>query len=980
MEPTSSTQPTTAPDEKSGDRARVPERLGDFKIIREVGRGGMGIVFEAEQISLGRRVAVKVLPPSFTQDKQAVERFVTEARAAARLQHRNIVPVYAVGEEAGFHYYAMEFVKGQSLSQLLDEARKEPDSATFYRSTATMIRKSASAATASATTAPVAVPTTSLARDRENYLSWVCRIIAEVADALDFAHKNDVLHRDVKPNNIVVDERGVPMLLDFGLARIERSEKLTTTGEFLGTPAYMSREQILGKTQLIGPKSEVYSLGVTLYELVTLKLPYAGASPIEVIRNALAKEPIPPRQANPRLPEDLETIILTSIEHDLARRYATAADFAADLRRFMSFQPIQAKPATTWVRFRKFTRRNRAATIGAGVSGAAVLALLAFWIGGVISKHARIRGEFETARVSAASFDFDVAEAAMNRVLALDASNASASASIRDYRREREKQAAEKLEAQNQAAIDKQLSASEAIAAQASRLFDEAKDKRKSATESDIPKDVGINRLEVADKIAEGARAALNKAAESFIEAGTLPTSTNYKRDQIEDRIVALSIQMIHEAEAAGDRRRVEEAGNRAVFHNHGRNREIDRMVLGTGTLTLRCDVAGAEAFLFEYYDDTEETSRYGSRVVPMPVSIPSPTGKDPLGTTLADDVEHVTLGSLGIPTQAEIDAALRTRDDSGPPPKVVADDQVFARCRLPALPLQKVPIAMGSYLIVIRARGYVDLRLPIVVTRNEDVDVSPTMLREDQVPPGFVYVPAGTSILFGGVQTNLTQPEKRARVDSFLIGEREVTVGEYEAFFKDLIESKKGDDEIRSRAPKNDQGVPVWASADDGSLEKRTNWRPDQPMRRVSIAAAAAYCEWLSKKTGASIRLPTEEEWERAARGADGRIFPWGHAFLPQFCHVRDTTSPPTEDRAFWMCLADVSPFGVHDMAGGVSNFCGPVTLDANGSLPAKAVFFAHGGNWTQPTRLTCSATIRLARDPRDIHPGVGFRIVRDL
>ena len=360
-----------------------------------------------------------------------------------------------------------------------------------------------------------------------------------------------------------------------------------------------------------------------------------------------------------------------------------------------------------------------------------------------------------------------------------------------------------------------------------------------------------------------------------------------------------------------------------------------------------------------------------------MPVAVPSPPAADPLGTTLADDVKHATLGSLGIPTRAEIVAALRPREE--PAPMVVADDQLFARCRLPALPLQKVPIAMGSYLIVIRARGYVDLRLPIVVSRNEDVEVGPAMLREEEVPAGFVYVPGGSSLLFGGVQTNFTLREKRANVGSFLIGEREVTVGEYEEFIKDLARSNPED--VDRRLPENDAHGPYLKIQEDGSfISTGVNWRSEQPIRRISIQNAAAYCEWLSKKTGARIHLPTEEEWERASRGADGRIYPWGHAFLPEFCHMFNTTSTQPDEAAFGRCLADVSPFGVRDMAGGVSEFCGPVELNASGSLAKDAQFFARGGSYVQSSPVTCSATIRLVRIHTDVRASIGFRVVRDL
>jgi formylglycine-generating enzyme required for sulfatase activity len=931
----------------------------------------MGVVFEAEQISLGRRVAVKVLPPSFSQDKQAVERFVTEARAAARLQHRNIVPVYAVGEQDGLNYYAMEFVKGQSLSQLLEEARREPDSATFYRSTATMIRKSSAPGSAAATASG-----TSVARDRENYLSWVCALVADIAEALDFAHQHGVLHRDVKPNNIVVDDKGVAMLLDFGLARIERNEKLTTTGDFLGTPAYMSREQILGKSDLIGPKSEVYSLGVTLYELVTLKLPYAGATPIEVIRNALAKEPIRPRQVNPRLPEDLETIILTAIEHDLGRRYASAGLFAADIHRFIRFEPIQAKPATTWVRFRKFTRRNPAATIGGAAAIVAVLALIGFGVGGAVSRHSIIRREFETAHAYAAAGEFDAAKDAMSRVLALDSGNEAAQAMLTSYQAERETQDAERREAANRAAIDAQFKKASESLADADRLRDDAAKKRKEASEKDVSKYVKQNREQDAAYLDERSRFALDDAANQFIEARTLPTLKGYRHDEIEAQIAKLCRRLAEEAEQAGERLVLDQAGKRAVFYNHGRDREIDRFVDGAGTLSIQCDVPGATAHLFKYVE-ADETSKYGSRRIPVPCSANGADSRGVLGIASDVDVASLALGSLGIPTEADVEAALRSDDAL---PVLAADDGIFERSRLSALPLEKAPIAMGPYLVVVRASGFVDVRLPIEVVRIEDVTLKVEMLRTDRVPPGFVYIPGGKSRLFGGVQTTYTRPAISADVAPFLIGRREVSIGEYVEFLNDLHTTHP--DEAVARLPKATATSPMFEFPEDGTPIPPGS-AADDPVTRILIDDAAAYCRWLSAKMNAEVRLPTEEEWERAARGADGRAYPWGGKFLPQFCFMADATLRAKGINPIHRYLADVSPFGVFDMAGSVSEYCGPLDVDDTGTvreLKNAVSYFARGGNYIAPSDVGCTTTIRLARTIKDRHQAVGFRVAMDV
>jgi serine/threonine protein kinase len=323
--------------------------LGDFRIIREVGRGGMGVVYEAEQLSLGRRVALKVLPFAATMDPRHLQRFQNEARAAACLQHPHIVPVHAVGCERGVHYYAMQFIDGQSLGQVIEVLRASKE--LNHRDTENTEKRQQ---TAVSSLCPL----------------WLCgsndffRRIAEwgiqAAEALEHAHSVGIVHRDIKPANLMIDSHGSLWITDFGLARTAADAGLTMTGDVLGTLRYMSPEQALAKHGLVDHRTDIYSLGVTLYELLT-GTPAVTGKVREAILNAITlDEPRPLRALEAAIPQDVETIVLKAIEKDPHDRYATARELADDLRRFLEDKPLRTRRPTLWQRAARWARRHKA--------------------------------------------------------------------------------------------------------------------------------------------------------------------------------------------------------------------------------------------------------------------------------------------------------------------------------------------------------------------------------------------------------------------------------------------------------------------------------------------------------------------------------------------------------------------------------------------------------------------------------------------
>ncbi|MEZ6087504.1 MAG: protein kinase [Pirellulaceae bacterium] len=331
----------------SGDRDVSAKRLGDFEIIREIGRGGMGAVYEARQISLGRKVALKVMRFGAVSDPDAVERFQREAETVACLHHTNVVPIFAVGVENGVHYYAMQYIVGRSLDQ-------------FARSDSSLVDGTTQ-------TRPIAA---------ETVVKWGL----QAAEALSHAHARGVIHRDVKPSNLLIDDaEGRIWLTDFGLAKRSDDVTLSMTGALLGTPRYMSPEQASATRRVLDHRTDIYSLGATLYELATGTPVFTADSPHEVISQILSVEPKSARARCPSLPRDLDTILMKCLSKDATQRYKSAADLADDLRAFIDGRPIAARRAGAIERASRWVKRQErnVKLTAAAIVGTVVLIALA---------------------------------------------------------------------------------------------------------------------------------------------------------------------------------------------------------------------------------------------------------------------------------------------------------------------------------------------------------------------------------------------------------------------------------------------------------------------------------------------------------------------------------------------------------------------------------------------------------------------------
>jgi tetratricopeptide (TPR) repeat protein len=340
----------------------------------------MGIVYEAEQISLGRRVALKVLPMAATMDARRLQRFQNEARAAAQLHHTNIVPVFAVGAERGVHYYAMQYIDGHSLAELIAGLRAGLGQPVPPSAAATVDAADGEALTefsvSTTNSARASISTLGPASDA-GYFRRVAELGVQAAEALDYAHQAGIVHRDIKPANLLLDDQRRLWITDFGLAQVQGDVRMTATGELVGTLRYMSPEQALAKRVVVDHRTDVYSLGATLYELLTLEPVFTGSDRQGVLRQIAFDEPRPPRRLNRAIPAELETVVLKSMEKAPHDRYATAQELADDLRRWLDDLPIRARRPSHVQRLRKWARRHRPLVTAA----TAVLLLAAVFAG-----------------------------------------------------------------------------------------------------------------------------------------------------------------------------------------------------------------------------------------------------------------------------------------------------------------------------------------------------------------------------------------------------------------------------------------------------------------------------------------------------------------------------------------------------------------------------------------------------------------------
>ncbi|MEQ8764694.1 MAG: bifunctional serine/threonine-protein kinase/formylglycine-generating enzyme family protein [Planctomycetota bacterium] len=954
------------------------QRLGDFEILREIGRGGMGIVFLAEQISLRRKVALKVLRGGAAFDPREIRRFQREAEVAGALHHPNIIPIYSFGETDGVYYIAMEFIEGISLRQFVNSARaaRSPEDADGGIRSAgdTTVEFGSGAHLSPDDTRPlgtIGLPIPS--PESPNYILRCAEIISEVADALQFLHENGILHRDVKPQNLLLENTGKVVLTDFGLARGDTRSSVTITGGVIGTPMYMSPEQATGRQ--VDHRSDIYSLGATLYELLTLEAPFPGETYEEVINEVLHLDPRKPRKLAPHLPRDIETIVLKAMSRDPGSRYQGASEFADDLRNFLAFRPITAKPAGMIARSFKFLQRHRAAAV-ATATVLVVGALFPLFL----SLHQRWSLDRQIDEVRAALEEDD-----LQRAEALIEALRYASGSV-------------DLQRQFESFKDRK----------ANRIANRAR-----AQLADY-----VSLLETTRQLP--ARIA---AARRAVERGELPVDspTPGQLDALlEDRRreAELVFQEILGRLAEVDRYRKEHTGARRTkrdLYNHRRRAAIDQgdwtSADAYSELARRADheheLAGElsddSAIDLRFESDVEAVYLYrfmprwqfhsgDDRWVPVPYQHGEPfraseryrpgdlmfriVRLEPGSPAVEAELEpgDLLLGPRSGPLQSNAGERavwkLQPTDWAAEPIELAlpgegevgweVEDTVYPLIPTPFHRLSpesdgKLFLPPGHYLISFTPRTGPAQRFAFRVNRRET--------KRWTLQPWDVDAPFGYLPIPGVVELD-DEGEVQVSRAPLAIARLEVTTGDYARF----LESAEIFGELREHSEWLPQGILA------NDIEDQ------RPVRGVSFAGAQRYAQWLTKRSertarerGAEFywayRLPSPGEWQRAASGGDGREYPWGDEFAPKFAGLHLPAAPASEPAAVGGCPYDESPFGGRDFAGSVSEW----TVDADGE-PGLS-----GGNWLAANAAPAACDHRLSRPHGEAARTSGLRLVAE-
>lgn len=908
----------------------VPVRLGDYRLIERIGEGGMGQVYRAEQLSLGRHVALKVIRPERSMSPSARARFRREAEAIARVPHVNLVTIHDVGETGGFLYLAMEEIRGVGLEECI--------------------------ATDSAT---------SIAR----VLEW----FAQIARALDAVHAAGIVHRDIKPSNIRIAEDGRAVLLDFGLAQLEGEASLTQTGVFTGTPFYASPEQVRGEEGWGSPATDIYSLGVTLYETIIRHVPFSGETKERLFHSILIHDPPRPAKIRKDVPKDLENVILMAMAKEPRARYETALAFAEDLEAVREFRPVQARPEAWLQRFQRLVRRHRgkAAALIVAFLGAITMIVMS-WIDArdrQAGQEREIRHYLDAAGEGTEGFANAAAEAAEHRI-EIDRLEAA--------------MLSRWLVPEERRAIRTERSALDAKRAQATKAFFAAIDALNEAERLGADRervDAMRARLYVARWREARARGREAEAASLLVLArrhdahgefaaelkpiGSVRIRTNpagatvylYRYESAstihpngEPRLVAVpyrgssglrpDAQVLEVVDSGGPVRRGDLihaiAGERIgeglwAAESKGAILKYDRIVsldnhpvLSYVDLVLRLRQRRAEGAK----SHKVRVRRNGADVV---VEVPSSL---PIARIFYEGDDLIALGRTPVPVEIYRSGeslslvcpmGTRTRRTATPLDRSAHALLGKGPCRLDELPA-------GSYLSLVIADGYEPQRYPFMIEHGKVTTVSVEL--EQLAPEGFVFVPGGT-FRTGADKYGLwaTLPTHEVRVKGFWIQRLEVTRGDYAEFLNDP------ETQLAIRESK----VPILYPRTSMSSQRGGAWQrfrqPDGTYRLsrekaafavggVSWSDACAYAQWRTRRAKEMglpyrYRLPTELEWEKAARGVDGRRFVCGSEFLPTWADGRFSKPGPMAQDLPGRRPIDISVYGVYDMSGGLLEWC---------------------------------------------------------
>jgi formylglycine-generating enzyme required for sulfatase activity len=897
-------------DREGGSAGR---RIGDYLLLRRIGRGGMGEVYLARQESLGREVALKLISPEAAGSPVAAARLEREARAAAKLHHPGIVTVHAVGENRGTRYLAMELVDGKPLDEVLEEG----------------------------------------AIGVARALRWG----SALSRALDYAHSRGVIHRDVKPSNILITPDDRPLLVDFGLAREIDAGGVTLSEGFAGSPFYAAPEQIGRAGGLADGRTDVYALGVVLYQCLTGRVPFDPGTLERVLHAILTEDPARPRALNPAIPADVELVVLKAMEKDPARRYATAGALADDLEAILENRPVSVRRAGRVERMVKWARRNPArATVVVSVVGAMLV------IGAVLAGHSLARGR--ARRIAAA--------AALDEARALVASWEEAYRSMRDLETNYELLSSNRVGRYYTEQEDREVDLAEEAVLRARRRRQQIElgvldlTDRAARLGAD-PDDAAAVRGELYSPRYAAAEALADAPGQSLYRGLAL---ANDPRGTIAARMSA-GARLALETEPGGATvhlyRRVMlselvEAGEPRLVHVPLRDRAAPewctewalRVVRAAGDLApgdhivrvaglpvrgtmLVSEVApgspGAAAGVRRW----DRLVRAGGQAVKDAWDIEellSARGAGVGELVFARDGEEVvvranSLADVGVVCVTPAEAA----EQGGAPANVWRDGgaeemvlpqglsvrttaapmPVVASALAGTTPMAELALEPGNYVALVSAPGRETLRLALVTQRSATLRVRVALPPVGAAPEGYICVAHA--------------PQQYTVRLPYWIMEREVTMAEYYEFVNDPDTLAEIDQSpVPIRFPRDGEHPPEGERGPDGRFVIPSDWRPDWPVLNISWHDAKAYAAWMTRRARAAGRaetydLPESPEWELAAAVARGCLYPFGDRFRPKW--VSSVRARPRADPEPPMSFPiDESCLGVFDLCGSISEW----------------------------------------------------------
>ncbi|HTC94768.1 MAG TPA: SUMF1/EgtB/PvdO family nonheme iron enzyme [Terriglobales bacterium] len=858
-----------------------------YEMKGKLGQGGMGEVHKVLDRDLRREVALKMLRPrgESVAGEEDMLRFIKEAQATGRLEHPNIVPVHDLGIDAdGRIYFTLKYVKGVSLKEVIRGRRDNKQ----------------------------------LEDGRKFREVWSPRqmieILISICNAMAYAHSKDILHRDLKPDNIMLGKFGEVLVMDWGLAKIltnrvaavksdskEQQEtfldltmranldsSMTMEGAVAGTPAYMAPEQAAGKISELDERTDVYSLGAMLYEILSGEPPYKGNTALEVVRK-VNQEPPPSLQTGMHgfkpIPRELKAICEKAMTRDSRERYATAQEMRNDLQAYLEDQPVSCCSDTPLQKSVKWIKRNRHRVTASATTAAAILAVVLFgWFG------------YKQLRVHKLLSD---AQSEMN-----------------DGRM--------RYNAYKDSILKLSPDDPYRLTTQAAAQAELANTYRESLQ-------LAVNTASKALDVSPGNNSVRSFLAQSYMELWRLALAQN--NDEL-----------------------MSEYSNQVLLYAPNPE-DYSKELEGLGNLELTVVPEDAEVYLFRFENlraNDQQGNPLPSRLIPVPFNLQTLKSDDAFllaEQNRARNGEAVISGTHSI---FRLDPSTGSRLGSG-------------KISFSGLP-------PGSYMLLLTTLDYAETRVPFKMDRMGTVNRRIEMPLSKDILPGFFYV-AGGDVWVGGESANAL-PRQKKTIAPFLMYHDEINMGDYAQFLKGVGSAAK------THMPR-DFGKPLavltssgLAPANGGDADKFAQ----SPVRGISYNDVMAYIDWRSKRDGVAYRLPTEIEWEGTCRGTDGRKYSWGNQPGRGLAIVMQGYGDSGANISWkWEDYKDESPFGVHNLAGGVAEWTSSLYDEkAKPTDPVYGQRAIRGDAWSlPPTGLQCA--FRTSGQPDYFHPTIGFRLATD-